>query len=165
MKPFRGKRTGPQSRPGDSTFGARPGPGPPTRTGGGRGSRVSSGVHFPGPCAGTGWAAARRPVGSCSPASAGDVWPTVPGPAAWLRTAAPALRGPGARWGVADRPWRDCHTVPPDCPRLRPSRHSRAGRRGSPASQSAPRPTRLETRTKESCKCASHWAVRTPKAQ
>ena len=153
MKPFRGKRTEPKSRPGDSTRGARPGAGPRTRTG--RGAPPAGrapGRTFPGRAPGP---AGRRPQGRGAASPRGR--PPESRPAARPWAAAPALRGPVARRGAAHRRRRDCpHAVPRQTARgHRPARRSRAGRRASPASESAPRPTRLETRTKESCKRAS----------
>ena len=66
----------------------------------------------------------------------------------------PPLHAPGN--GAASR-----GPVPP---RQRPclACRSREGRRTSPAREPALRPTRLETRTKESCRRASHWASTNP---
>ena len=97
MKPFRGKRTEPKSRPGDSTRGARPGAGPRTRTG--RGAQPAGrapGRTFPGRAPGP---AGRRPQGRGAASPRGR--PSESRPAARPWAAAPALRGPGARRGAA----------------------------------------------------------------
>ena len=98
MKPFRGKRTGPQSRPGDSTrwqslLLSLPDPEGPRRLGGlaagalPRGERRDrlAGGQMAGDAGG--------------PRFGGGVWRPGPGPPADRGTAAPALRGTGpCRW-------------------------------------------------------------------
>ncbi len=69
---------------------------------------------------------------------------------------------PGAAAGTD---WAGLLAVPPDRRRSLPGHHPRDYVSGSVATASAPHPTRLETRTKESNTRASHWALRNPKAQ
>ena len=162
MKPFRGKRTGPQSPPSEFNLAVR-GPGggsDPSRDGpcrrlrptgalsGGGAPRPSLGLpkppwkvagHFGGQCYRRG--ACRPARGARNPAA----------PALWLGP--PALSGP---------------TTGTDCSQcvstvLRPGLGPLPSRRSrSVANRSAPRPTRLETRTKESNMHASRRVLRNP---
>ena len=103
MKPFRGKRTDPQSRPGNSTLGARPGAGSRTARPGAPPARRAPGRTFPG---------------------------RAPGPAGWRpdgRGARPRERGPRAQ---ACRTAEDCRALPPGRGRSPGSRTHRA--RGRP---------------------------------
>ena len=109
MKPFRGKRTEPKSRPGDSTRGARPGAGPRTRTG--RGAPPAGrapGRTFPGRAPGP--AGRGRKAGGRQAREGG---PPSPGP--------PPGRGPprppsGARARAGEPRTDGGGTAPTQCP-------------------------------------------------
>lgn len=160
MKPPRGKRVDPQSRPVE--FSACGGSGnragdlrtPPSSRLGPTPRALSAGR-------------APRPVSRRRQARS-DAWHDL---AVVLRPLAVSRcrdRGTSARFEAARPRWgvRLAGTGQPCLPTAPRCRFGTAGRvLGSVASLSAFHPTRLETRTKESNMRASHWAVRNPKAQ
>ena len=164
MKPFRGKRVEPQSLAGEfSPSGARR-PRSTGTFGTAQRSAASRRAHFPRRERHDRLSGRRNPAGKVASPSG----PVLQSRAALvgrtteaLRRSRPRARPSGRRrrfdWGglalSAPRP-------PAAQVRQRPSRSS-----GSVASRSALHPTRLETRTKESNMCASHWVLRNPRAQ
>ena len=160
MKPLRGKRVDPQSRLAEFSS-ARglglvrygiPGTRPCRRTGlcrvhfpraerhdrlgGGQKPGRKVGVRFGELC----YSLSRR---------------TVAGPRNDRRLGLPGFRSEFDWQGLGNRV----------CRPLRSTGRASPGGTGSVANLSAFHPTRLETRTKESNMCASHWAVRNPKAK
>ena len=162
MKPFRGKRTGPQSPSRGFSLpagGDRSRLSPLGEGAGGRGLLAAGALSRVG---------APRPVrrrsetvGQGDPRLGADVTGSArSGPPAdrGRPSAAPRLIGPcGAR--TTDGDWFQCSSTA----RVGAAR-VRARSSGSVANRSAARPTRLETRTKESNMCASRRALRNPKA-
>ena len=158
MKPFRGKRIGPQSRPaefnspnvggrGSGIFGTAPCPaGVDVRTF--RGESAATGSEAVRSSRGR-WLAPRRRV--LSPVKSAGLWAEELPP--WSGTPAHSAR----------LTWEDCSQCSLTTCGLGPG--SLRPNSGSAANRSAPYPTRLETRTKESNMCASHGVLRNLKAQ
>ena len=159
MKPYRGKRTGPQSRP--SGFSLLKGGGVGLET-----SRLRLAFCLPFAGALSGGRALRpalwppEALGKGSSLFGGSI--IVPG-----SVGRPGGRG-SARLGVGAGPPASVRLTRTASsarrPRLSAGLGLLASISGSAASTSVSRPTRLETRTKESNTCASHWALRNLKA-
>ena len=162
MKPFRGKRRGPQSPP----VGFNPSQACRARRrirkGRGAHARTGNGCTSGGRSATTGSSAARSPRGR---------WPhlrvrcyrpgrrsPVGGPRKTYDRGRPRYRGPARAFD-----WRGLSPVPAD--RGRAASSGPADGLGSVANRSVTCPTRLETRTKESNMCASQWVLRNLEAQ
>ena len=170
MKPLRGKLMGPQSRPVEfnSSEARSAGAVDPHGTAA-RVSRVPEGALSTG--------RAPRPVrrrskvsGKGSRAGFGRLCVIVPGFGGPLANRGIACRrfrllwdgaGPCVGWSGRGR---TVHSVL-RLPGLSAMGVLPCGSLGSVANRSAPHQTRLETRTKESNMCASHWALRNPQAQ
>ena len=162
MKPFRGKRRGPQCPP--------VGFNPPDarrrrrriRKGRGAGDRAAGGCTFGGRNATTGSSAVRSLRGRWPiPQGFGVIDPEGVGPSA---DRGRPERG-RSRHRDLGRPFelRGLSSVPAN--RGRSAVAESAAGSGSVANRSVTCPTRLETRTKESNMCASHWVLRNLEAQ
>ena len=162
MKPFRGKRRGPQSPPvgfnppavRTSRLGIRKEPGAAVR--------AFDGCTSGGRNATTGLSAVRSPRGRWPISQGfGVIDPGGVGPSA--DRGRPCAVGPGARVPRVRSNCGDCR----QCPLTADVRRSGSFRldSGSVANRSVTCPTRLETRTKESNMCASQWVLRNLEAQ
>ena len=162
MKPFRGKRRGPQSPPvGFNQPVARPAR-RRIRKERSAPDRAVDGCTFGGRNATTGSSAVRSPPGRWPiPQGFGVIDREGVGPSA---DRGRPLRG-RRRLRDFGRPFdlRGLSSVPAD--RGRSATATSGAGSGSVANRSVTCPTRLETRTKESNMCASHWVLRNLEAQ